>query len=131
MGARYTVLAFIGLFNVATFNLDFYSQILAGGIAIFLFYIISDAFSVFWNGINLKYLVATDSIIYQWGVTRTHELIIPYNKITKISSFYGKDEKRCAIIFDNIDNIKNRDFGFSKEIYFNQLTFEMSKILNL
>jgi len=124
VGARFTILAFIGLFNVATYNLDVFGWILSGGISIFLYYIISDAFSVFWTGINLEYFVTKDEIIFQWGVIKIHELTVPFNKISKISALCGGKDKRHAILFENSDGFKNGDFGFSKEIYFNQLSFE-------
>jgi hypothetical protein len=124
VGARFTVLAFLGLFNFAAYYLDFFGQFLSIGITIFLYYIISDAFSVFWTGVNLEYFVEDDKIVFRWGVFRNHELVVPFDKITKISALYSDNQKRSAIIFENSDNIKNGDYGFSKEIYFDQLSFE-------
>jgi len=122
VGARFTILAFIGLFNIAAIQMEYIGQMLAAGIAVFLYYIISDAFSIFWTGINLEYLITHDSIIYRWGVKNSHELVIPLKDITAIS--IDDKKKRRAVVFDNVSNIKNGDYGFAKEIHSKQLSFE-------
>lgn len=129
IGARFSIIAFIGLFNVATYNLDWYGYILAGGISVFLYFVISDAFNVFWNGINLKYYITTEGVTFEWGVLKDFVLDIPFEDITRISAIFGNKSKPGAIVFENKEGFKNGDFGLSKEVYFNQLSFENVKDL--
>ena len=124
IGARWTILAFVGLFNVGAYNLDYIGQGISIGLAIILFYLMMDAFNTFWTGINLNYVVYPDRIAYYWGVTGPKELVIPFDEITQISYTQDPKSKRSALLFITESNLKNKDFGFSKEAYFNQLSFE-------
>jgi len=124
VGARFTLIAFIGLFNFAAIGLSFFDEILTFGIVLFLYYLISDAFNVFWTGVNLEYHITKQGIVYNWGVFRSHELLVPFEEIVKISAIRGNSNKRNALVFENSLKIKNGDYGFSKELFFNALTFE-------
>lgn len=122
IGGRLTYLAFIALFNFSAIGFGVFDKVLTFSIAIFLYYLISDTFNVFWTGINLKYSITEQGISYNWGVFKNHELNIRFEEITSFAVI--QNGKRKAIEFLNINNVKNGDFGFSKELHFNQLTFE-------
>lgn len=124
IGGKLTILAFLGLFGFVGYHLGYFGHFLTLGIGVFLYYIISDAFNVFWTGVNLEYQVTDKYIRFIWGVSKQREIIIPFEEITNISAEYGAMNKRSAIIFENSDKFKNGDFGFSQERYFNQLSFE-------
>ena len=64
IGARFTFIAFIGLFNFAAIGLSFFDEVLTAGITLILYYLISDAFNVFWTGVNLEYQVTRQGIVY-------------------------------------------------------------------
>lgn len=130
ISARFTVIAFIGLFNFAGYNYQFFGYSIATGIALFLYYIISDAFNVFWTGLNLKYNITKSGILFEWGVLKDHELFIPFDEISRVLVVTRKEGKRHALIFENEEKIKNGDYGFSKEIYFDQLSFENISDIN-
>ena len=124
ISARFTIIAFIGLFNFVGYNFQFFGYSVSTGIAIFLYYIISDAFNVFWTGLNLKYSITKSGILFEWGVLKDHEVFVPFEDVSRILVVNNKKGKRRSLIFENVDKIKNGDFGFSKEIYFDQLSFE-------
>ena len=124
IGARLTILAFVGIFNVGTYNLDYIGQGISIGLAVILFYLMLDAFNTFWTGINLRYVVYRDHIAYYWGVIRPYELILSFDEINEISYVQDPQSKRSALLFNTRLNLKNKNFGFSKEAYFNQLSFE-------
>lgn len=124
VGARFTLLAFIGLFNFAAIGYAYFDLVLTLGISLFLFYLISDAFNVFWTGINLEYQLTTEGVMFDWGVFKDHELFVPYQKISKVFAVRKGKNKRSALIFENTLNLKNGDYGFSKEIFFKILSFE-------
>ncbi len=122
VSGRVTILAFVGLFNFATLNAEFYGMILAAGVTLVLYYFISDAYKTFWTGINLEYFVSNRGIAYKWGVTTTDEVHLSFEEISKI--LVVRKKNRSAVVFETTSSIINGLYGFSKELYFNVLSFE-------
>lgn len=130
VGARFTFIAFVSLFNFAAIGLSIFDEALTFGIVLILYYLISDAFNVFWTGVNLEYTITRYGLVYKWGIFRSHELFIPFDDIKKVYAIRGGKKKRNALVFENELQIKNKDHGFSKELHFNDLTFENIKDLD-
>lgn len=135
IGVRFTLIAFIALFNFASIGFHFFDEILNIGISLILYFFLRDAFNVFWTGINLKYYITKQGILYTWGVFRSHELLIPFDEISNIIVLNNSKHKRKALIFENLRCLKNGDHGLSKEIFFNILSFEnineLEKVVNI
>jgi len=135
IGGRLTLLAFLSLFSFSGYYLGYFGQFLSLAIGVILFYAVLDAFNIFWTGIKLEYAVTDKAIMFLWGASSDGALRIPFNEITKISAEYEPNNKRSAIIFENVHHFKNGDFGFSQERYFKELSFEnvseIEKLINI
>ena len=58
VGIRFSIIAFLTLLSVATIELPFFENALTISISLLMYYLLKDAFSIFWVGINFKYCIS-------------------------------------------------------------------------
>jgi len=124
LGVRFSIIAFLALISVATAQLPYFEKVLTISVSLLMYYLLRDAFNIYWTGINLQYSITELGIKFDWGVFRNKDLFIEFDKVSKVQAVIDDDKQRRALIFENDSKLKNGDYGFSKEIYFSQLSFE-------